>query len=377
MYNDQLRKEILSVDDLYLDPNNPRFWSEQTRNTGSIADPKVPDATNQTRALESIKANHGLEELRNSILRNGFLPLDRIVVRELEGAEGKFIVIEGNRRLAALKWLREGIDQGTISEKGISDEYLKSLKDKTDSIEVLVYEGDRNKDIAWILQGIRHIGGIREWMPAQQGKLVADQIDKEGLSLTEAGQRFGLSAQAVGRRYRSYKALEQMRQDDEFQGKAENKYYSLFEEAIRNKDVKKWLGWDDSVSKFTETDNLKQFYSWITPDEDNEDNKRRIHDPRHIGSLGALLANQQQNLLDQIDGHEIGIEAAHQKLKDSSDKYDWRTTLKRAASLVADVPAASLAENPSEALALLKNLLSKVESLMSMTEAVSQEPDKI
>ena len=32
MYNEQLKKEIVEVNNLFLDPNNPRFWSEQSRN---------------------------------------------------------------------------------------------------------------------------------------------------------------------------------------------------------------------------------------------------------------------------------------------------------------------------------------------------------
>ena len=101
--------------------------------------------------------------------------------------------------------------------------------------------------------------GIRPWQPAQRARLVADQIESKGLSFSEAGQKFGLSAQAVGRLYRAYKALEQMRQDDDFQGKALNEYFSLFEEAIRNRQTRDWLGWRDELTQFENTSNLKQF----------------------------------------------------------------------------------------------------------------------
>ena len=70
---------------------------------------------------------------------------------------------------------------------------------------------------------------------------MAEQIDQHNLRFREAGQKFGLSAQAIGRLYRAYKALEQMRQDDEFQSKARNNYFTLFEEAYRNIDVRNWL----------------------------------------------------------------------------------------------------------------------------------------
>ena len=375
MYNDQLEQRTVSINDVFLDPNNPRFWSEQTQKSAEIPDSKVPDETHQTKTRTRI-SNHGLEELKNSMLRNGFLPLDRIVVRELSGLPGKYVVIEGNRRLAALKTLREQIDDGVIDETNIDEEYLRNLKNITNSIDVLVYDGSDTKDIAWILQGIRHIGGIRNWAAAQQGKLVADQIDKEGLSLSDAGQRFGLTAQAVGRRYRSYKALQQMREDEEFQAKAKNDYYSLFEEAIRDKYVKNWLGWDDNEKRFKNADNLKQFYSWICPDEEHADQARRIHDPRHIGALGRLLATRQESLLAKIEKHEIGIEAAEQKLNDDASPYDWSSAFKKIAGLLGDIPNAAIDKDASEIIAALDALEAQMANLRKKAQAVDAQSNK-
>lgn len=377
MYNDQLEERVISIEQIFLDPNNPRFWSEQTKGSLLIPDSKVTDMANQDRTMDTIR-NHGLDELKNSILRNGFLPLDRIVVRELEGEADKFVVIEGNRRLAALKWLREQIDEGTIAEEGIEPDspYLENLKNDTTDLGVLVYLGDEKVDIAWILQGIRHIGGIRNWEPAQQGKLVADQIDKDGLSLTQAGQMFGLSAQAVGRRYRSYKALEQMRADPEYRSKALNKYYSLFEEAIRQRPVKDWLGWDNSRKEFTNQENIHQFYEWISPDEEHNDKRRRIHDPRHIKSLGAILDSDKKSLLNQVDNHEIDIEAAYQKIKDSCSKFDWKYALESAESSIEEIPASVLNDNRKEIVQILEKIQKRINALIGMAHTETSKTDK-
>lgn len=370
MYNEHLSPAAVPIGNIFLDPNNPRFWSEQTRNAADVPDQKVPEETHQLRARNRI-SEHGIEELKNSILRNGFLPLDRIVVRELAGLGDKYVVIEGNRRLAALLTLRDQISEGTIVEAEISEDYLEKLKNTTDVLEVLVYSGEQTKDIAWMLQGIRHISGIRDWSPAQQGKLVAEQIDNKGLSFTQAGQCFGLSAQAVGRRYRSYKALEQMRRDDDFQSKAENRYYSLFEEAVRQKEVRNWLGWDDEECKFKNKENLKQFYSWICPDEEHELKERRIHDPRHIQHLGRLVAAQQSVLLDRIDKHEIEIEAAYQKLKDVDFRYDWKSAIEKALELLKDIPQSAISENPQSIIDELDSVLQQVEQIKTMAKSIA------
>lgn len=167
MYNDELTEQTISIDNLYLDPNNPRFWGHQSPRR--IPDTRATEEAIQQRVEQNIR-RHGVEELHFSILRNGFLPLDRIVVRPLETHDDKFVVVEGNRRLAALKLLRERIREGLIAEEKISEEYLSNLSDQTKELSVLVYNGSHSDDISWIFQGIRHIGGIRQWEPAQRSR---------------------------------------------------------------------------------------------------------------------------------------------------------------------------------------------------------------
>jgi hypothetical protein len=367
MHIEQLKEVDVAVENVYLDPNNPRFWSENTRK--DVPDRKITDVKVQANTLREIE-EHGLQELRESVLRNGFLPLDRIVVRPIAGNEGKYVVVEGNRRLAALKTLRDQIDNGIIDEEHISDEYLEQLKEKTNVIEVLVYSGADTADISWLLQGIRHISGIRPWQPAQRARLVATQIDKEKKSFKEAGQQFGLSAQAVGRYYRSFKALEQMRSDDEFQGKAKNEYFTLFEEAIRNKDVKQWLGWSEGEQRFCNDENLHQFYSWIVPDDEDSTQRRRVHDPRQIKDLGILIASGNDALLSQVDQHSITIEQARDRAMQAGGKYDWESALTKATALIGDLPQSSVAENPKEVIAALNELIKKIERLKKMAKSM-------
>jgi hypothetical protein len=164
-----------------------------------------------------------------------------------------------------------------------------------------------------------------------------------------------------------------MREDEEFQSKAKNDYYSLFEEAIRNKHVKSWLEWDDGEKRFKNTDNLKQFYSWICPDEENAEQARRIHDPRHIGALGHLLANNQEALLNKIEKHELSIEAAEQKLTDESSKYDWSDSFKKIATLIGDIPNSAIDTNAAEIIVALDALEEQISNLRKKATAVITE----
>lgn len=370
MYTDDLVEKSIPFDDIVLDPNNPRFFTEKS--TRDVPDAKIADLTVQERTWARIE-DLGIPELYHSILRNGFLPLDKIVVRALP--DGKYVVVEGNRRLAALKLLRSRIQDGTIVEEHIDDDYLNNLLAATDELVVLLYEGDVGQDISWILQGVRHISGIRPWQPAQRARLVADQIDNGGLSFSEAGQKFGLSAQAVGRLYRAYKALEQMRRDEEFQAKAINEYFSLFEEAIRNRATKDWLEWSDELCEFENSDNLKQFYSWIVPDDDH-DNERRIHNPKQIKMLGALVGKDSDRaLLDRIDDYEVKLDVAYDSVISSPSEYDWETAIRKSIKLVGQIPQASIAKHSLSLLEMLSELEDTINDLKGMASAISRTDD--
>ena len=368
MFNDELSELTVDLGDVFLDPNNPRFWSEQTRRR--TPDRRVSEAVVQNRVEQEIR-RHGIEELQYSILRNGFLPLDRIVVRPLEGAENQYVVVEGNRRLAALKLLRSRIEENVVIEEHISDEYLDNLYEETNQIDVLVYSGTDSDDISWILQGIRHIGGIRNWEPAQRAKLVADQIENGSASFTEAGQKFGLSARAVGRLYRSFKALEQMRQDDEYGKKARNDYFSLFEEAYRNPHVRRWLEWSEDEYRFQNPENLHYFYSWITPDEDDEpEERRRIHNPRHVKVLGTLLEGDNRSLMAKVDRHELEIETAEFMAEGVKPVENWRERLLSGLDVVKSLPSEVIAEHPSEYHDLLEEMTGEISKFMSMAKSL-------
>lgn len=79
MYSEELEQRRLCLDQLFLDPNNPRFWSEREKTTHEA---KIPESKIQEKTQKRIEV-FGVKELRDSILRNGFLPMDRIVVRPI------------------------------------------------------------------------------------------------------------------------------------------------------------------------------------------------------------------------------------------------------------------------------------------------------
>ncbi|EAA9733983.1 hypothetical protein HM25_001717 [Salmonella enterica subsp. enterica serovar Carno] len=370
MYMDQLECKKIPVDNIFLDPNNPRFWTQSNRVI--VKDKNITDEQKQLKAKQEIDV-HGIDDLYNSILRNGFLLLDRIVVRPISGTKDKYVVVEGNRRFRSLTKLRNDILNDEVSGEDLDEDVLKNLFDNTKRIEVLVYSGDGKDDISWMLQGIRHISGIRDWEPAQRAKLVAQQIDKEKKKLGVVGQQFGLSAQATGRLYRTYKALSQMRNDEEFSSKARNHYFSLFEEVLRNNAMKEWLSWSDSEKCFKDTNNLNRFYSWITPDEENG-NKRRLNDPKQIKSISYLIENHHTSLIDDFESHLLSIEEARVRATENDPKpKDWRKIILTTRDLLGSLPQSALIDDSIEFLKELEKLTKIIEQRKKMAKMATAD----
>ena len=105
----QLTEGEVELGDLLLDPNNYRFQADE--DFVRADDARAHEETVQDRAYNRLR-REDLAALKNSILTNGFLPFERLVVRRYTPAEGKYLVLEGNRRVAALRWIERDHEAG-------------------------------------------------------------------------------------------------------------------------------------------------------------------------------------------------------------------------------------------------------------------------
>src|SRR5262245_29754210 len=88
---------------LLLDPNNPRFLEEHA---ARVPEEDFADSGVQNTAAVRM-GSYRLDELEQSITTNGWQPVDMIFVRQLVKLPGHYVVLEGNRRLMALRNLRD------------------------------------------------------------------------------------------------------------------------------------------------------------------------------------------------------------------------------------------------------------------------------
>lgn len=277
----------VSIDDLLLDPNNPRF-SEIGEELITVPESRYADEKVQQNAYEKMRNPlFDVSELKDTIKTLGFLPMDRIVIRKWKGVlknrKTKYVVLEGNRRVTALKWLLTLHDKG---KETFTREQLKNFK----NIECLILDDQLAPVTAsLILPGLRHVSGIKEWGAYQKAKAIYE-LRRSGLSPQEAAQNLGLSTRSANQAYRCFRALEQMKTDEEFGEFVKPKLYSYFEESFKRPNVKKWLGWDDHSEEFQNEEHLKEFYSWIVPQDGERDPK--LSEAKSIRDLGRFIDDE-------------------------------------------------------------------------------------
>lgn len=278
----------VKLDDLLLDPNNPRF-SELGEELNPVGEGRFADDKVQANTLEKMKSpSFDVAELRDTIKTNGFLPMDRIVVRRWRGqsddGQKKFVVVEGNRRVTALKWL---MNLHEIGKETFDEDQLQNFR----MLECLLLDDEAAPATATlILPGLRHISGVKEWGAYQKAKAI-HTLRKSGMSPQEAAQSLGLSTRAANHAYRCFLALEQMKSDEEFGEYSQPRMYSYFEEVQKRGNLRNWLGWSDEKEKFCVEDRLKEFYGWIVPHgEDNQTAK--LPESKSVRELSQIISDE-------------------------------------------------------------------------------------
>lgn len=327
---DKLQSRVIPVDQILLDPNNPRLLAldptAQRVPDNRVSEPRVQEyvlAQMMERAL-------AVRPLKRSIRQVGFLKMDKIVVRPLDS--GRYVVVEGNRRVAAIKALLRDHDTGRDT---LPDELLEQLH----QLEVLVLTTaaeEASKD-QWLLQGLRHISGVKAWGPYQRAKALETLVQEMGYDLRQAADTVGLGPTQAARALDAIVALERMHQDPQYGDCATPDMYSYFEEVMKRPDLRNWLGWHREEywqdSGFDNYENLAFFYSWITPQDDEDPKINRAIDVREL----ANVVTNEDSLEELMRPEGSLVRAVAMTVE--AERADWERHVRRAIEALQTMPS--------------------------------------
>lgn len=144
--------------------------------------PRHPEMDSQLATIEWMLKEHGAEilTLANDITENGLNPIDNILAVESEDKK-YYVVVEGNRRLTALKLLA---NPALATDSSWAQKFNKLSKKNGAKIpkKVNVVLAPNRESIYWILDR-RHLGadqgrGLVSWNPQQRSRALRDRNAK-------------------------------------------------------------------------------------------------------------------------------------------------------------------------------------------------------
>ena len=179
----------MKADELHFDLINPRLA-------------EFPQETDEMSILKLLWKEMDIKELVMSILANGFFEHEPLyIINEV----GKWVVIEGNRRLAAIKSI---LSPGEIAgmapfEHAITSELQASI---ANNVPVVIMD---SRESAWRFIGFKHVKGAAKWDSYAKAKYISYVHREFGVSISNIADQIGDAKKTVLRLYRGLSIIEQ------------------------------------------------------------------------------------------------------------------------------------------------------------------------
>lgn len=275
------------IEDLYLDPMNPRLGRHRMS-------PNTPQDE-----LLKIMREWVLDELALSYLESGgfwsYEPL--IVINDYLYDTKCLIVVEGNRRLAALKTLKM-VSEGDISlqkwESMLADrEIPDDLFEQIPCVEV------DSREAVQAFLGFRHVTGIKQWAANEKADFIVKMIDNAGYTYQQVARKIGSNIPTVRRNYIAHKTLLQIEEDVEsFEVERAKNRFAILYMTLSTIGAQQYLQIDfespsDLDFKPVPEDrkkNLAHFSKWIFG---TSATSRIVTDTRQVSDFGKILESQE------------------------------------------------------------------------------------
>lgn len=159
---------------LDFDPKNPRLVEQGIKNPSDA------------QVIQALADMADLSEIVGSIAANGYIDIEPMIAQKVKG---RYRVLEGNRRLAAIRIL-----QNPDLAKGTGIAVPQFSKEVRDSLKKVTVYAVANPEQARDFIGFKHINGPHKWDAHAKGRFAANWYrneSKHGITLEKIAQRLG------------------------------------------------------------------------------------------------------------------------------------------------------------------------------------------
>ncbi|MDC8449603.1 MAG: hypothetical protein LV473_14765 [Nitrospira sp.] len=179
----------MSVRTLHFDWKNPR-----------LAEYGISKETKDDEILSVLWKTMDVRELVQSIAASGYFSHEPLIVAR---EDGKNIVIEGNRRLAAVKvLLNPEVDKDNGWEIPTITPTARKLLEELPAIL-------SNRQESWRYLGFKHVNGPAKWSSYAKANYIAEVHRAYSISLSDIANQIGDRHRTVQRLYRGLMVMEQ------------------------------------------------------------------------------------------------------------------------------------------------------------------------
>lgn len=273
------------VASLHLDPENPRL-------------PESLQGEDESELLAWFYAHGNLEELAQSLVDNGFFAHEPLIIlRGHRKDKDSYVVLEGNRRLAALKIVLEDPTAPDLRFVGIQ----ANNRQKKELSQVPCYLIEKREAVHDFI-GFRHIGGLMAWGPEAKARYLTSEIErlatKTDEPFREVGRRVGSNSAGVRNSYIALKLLQTAR--DEFGIKIDFVYqqrFGVWFRCMNSEELRDYIGFGSpkefgDIKKALKKINAKNIAAVVDDLTAHDGVRPLVADSRNVTDYGRVLANK-------------------------------------------------------------------------------------
>ena len=252
--------EYIELDKLNLDKRNPRL-SEFGINAKS----------REEEILKILWDEMAVNELMYSIVSNGFWDYEPLIALK-EGEN--YTVVEGNRRLAAVKLLH---NQGSVKiPKHIIDRITPNLLKETSKIPIIEIQ---SREESWRYVGFKHVNGPAKWGSFAKAQYIAEIHNDYKVPIDEIAYQIGDTNNTAQKLYQGLMVLEQAKTEKVYNYEdvnANRVYFSHLYTGLQREGVRNYLDIKEAEEESKapvpkeQLKNLGQLLEWLFGSKKNE-----------------------------------------------------------------------------------------------------------
>ena len=154
-----------------------------------------------------------------------------------------------------------------------------------------------------------------------------------------------------------------MKEDEEYGEFAEPKQYSFFEEILKRPNVREWLDWNDEERKFRKKERLREFYSWIIGElnEEGEPGEPKLPKAISVRDLGKIIDDEVALNVFRAEGGTLIRALARYE---AEHPEDWHPAINTAELVLASLTPDALRKLTDEDVKILEILSSRIKQVL-------------